>query len=63
MAGPPPWTGTDKPLDKAFEKAAANAPEGDHELKKITVHVHHNQPGETGPNPIREYTVELGPGG
>lgn len=61
------WTGTADSLHKAAEKAADQAlgpgEEGTYEIVSIHVKAHRNQPGETGPNPIREYSVVLGPGG
>ena len=57
MAGP--WKGTKEKLHDAFEAAAEQADEGEH---KVTIYVttYKNKEGETGPNPIRDYTVVLG---
>ena len=57
-----PWKGSAEKLEDAFEDAAASAPQGEHAVT-IKVNVHHNNPGEEGPNPIRDYTVILGGGG
>jgi hypothetical protein len=57
-----PWKGTAQSLHEAFEKAAEQADEGEHPVT-IYVTVHHNEEGETGPNPIRDYIVVLGVGG
>jgi len=57
------WQGNGPSLHAAAEDAAKDLPAGPYKIVSIHVEVHHNQPGEQGPNPIREYSVVLGPGG
>ena len=57
------WQGKGTSLHEAAEDAAKDAPAGRYEIVSIHVEVHHNQPGEQGPNPIRTYSIVLGPGG
>jgi hypothetical protein len=57
----PEWRGKGETLEDAFENAAEKADDGEHKVT-IYVQVHTNQPGEQGPNPIREYSVVLGGG-